>query len=179
MNLTEYISIVTLILVVANLITVWLLNHRTYKFEYYKQLIAKGLTAYEQLDTVIQILNQKMKFPDDSSYHRILENKTAFENFLAEFWKVGKFAHWYSIDLKEKFDTLNTRLNKISDEIDMTAAHDTLKIGINNFTELERDTYILELFMIKDYKELHNVDYYFKDHFRSIPKKHFKKFFKS
>jgi len=179
MNLTEYISIVTLILVVANLITIWLLHHRTYKFEYYKQLIAKRLAAYEQLDTVIQMLNQKMKFPDDFSYHSILKNETTFENFLAEFWKAGKFAHWYSIDLKEKFDNLNTRLNKISDEIDTTTTHDTIKIGINNFSQLERDTYVLELFMIKDYKELHKVDYFFKDHFRSIPKKLFKNFFKS
>lgn len=161
--LTLIVGIIAFAGVVLSSITLWKVQQKTFKDEYYKKIIDRRLYAYDQLEKIINLITPRNETLDRKDfYHVVFRNLDSFKNFYFKFMQLGSIRHWYSVELYLYYYDLNKKFNDILSRIE-AYPHDTIKIGIEYFDEFNKYGLKLRYFLIQDLNELHNVKDFLKN----------------
>lgn len=130
---------------------------KEYENEYFKQIVSKRLTAYEQLNQIIYIFKGSVQDDDGKVYHMIFQNEESFSNFHIVLFNNKSNSFWYSENLSKYLLELFKELGKI-DAKNKQKGISYSEIAKEEYKNLATLRDKIEIEMVKDLPKLYDIN---------------------
>jgi hypothetical protein len=148
--------------VVATILTSfvnWLIHRSNYRNEYYKSILNKRLSAYEEVSSIVFDMSILMN-EDEMVFHQIFYGKDEYVDFIQKLVATNTHSFWVSSRVAGKLTEINVYLlnnidNHLVESIDRGEQIKTLgKANVEEVRNLRRE---LSNLMSKDFRKLYKV----------------------
>lgn len=140
----------------------WLINYRSFKYEYYKKIIEKRIEVYELVEIILNKTRPYGYYKNKNIQMHIFRNWETYKLFRDELMTIGENSYWLSVRIENKLDELNTYLLS-NVPADNRKKVNWLQIGIDNYETMAMYSAQIEFMFIKDLKKLHKVARFLRD----------------
>jgi len=157
-------SLVSTILAV---ITNWIIHRSSYKNDYYKKILDKRISAYENINHIISKMLIHTKL-DNSVIPTVFFSYEYYTEFALLLGTNLDHSFWISNEMANKLTEINVYLiNNVENKIDNTKNTNDLdteyqNIGIIQFEQFRIFRKELQKIMNNDFKRLHKLNSFFK-----------------
>ncbi|WP_221389945.1 hypothetical protein [Dyadobacter sp. NIV53] len=143
----------------------WLLQRNNYRNDYYKKVIEKRMSVYDEVSKVmgrLQIINVS---PSNKKSHAVFLDHNQYEDFAIMLAKASLEGIWLSNNCSKLLTTLNEFLyNTFRDipEISDNKRLDSMNIAEKNFSEISRQRELIRDQILKDLLIMYEVKSFLK-----------------
>jgi hypothetical protein len=139
----------------------FIVHNRSYRNDYYKELIKKRLQAYESVESLYGILDVVARDEDERKYHFFLTNQESINNFFISLTSALKQNSWISQDTTDLLVLLMSLINQIFKQIETTPldSDDYIEFAKTHYEMIASLRNDLRTSMLKDFSNLHKINF--------------------
>jgi hypothetical protein len=164
MNTTQIITIILTSSLLSSVLTAWvnwLLQKNNYKNDFYKKLLDKRISAYEEIEKLLVLLKTLVHIEKDKLCPQFCHfGKEYFDNFVISLAATSLNSFWLSNEMSHKITEFNIfLLQEIDYNIDENKNEDEelIRLGIINRERIKELRLEIEKIMYQDLKKLHDI----------------------
>lgn len=141
----------------------WLIQRNNYKNDYYKKLLDKRLSAYEEVESLTSKMRLLIHLEDGNVCNAFFSSgRQEYELFVISLMAPSMSSFWLSGEVSSKITELNVfLLNEVSYRIedlsDEQAAITLEKLGVKHRESIKAIRKEIEMLIYKDLKTLHQI----------------------